>query len=52
MILGFKPQEHNLGVGAAGVEGGKVKAEADQDMERSPSKTERASEINQDITGD
>lgn len=52
MMLGFKLQEHNLSTGAAGVEDGKVKAEGDQDMGRSPSKTERASERNQDITED
>lgn len=52
MMLGFKLQEHNLSTGAAGVEDGKVKAEVDQDMGRSPSKTERVSERNQDITED
>jgi len=52
MMLGLKPQEHNLGAGAAGMEDGKVKAEVDRDMERSPSKTERAGVRNQDIAED
>lgn len=52
MMLGFKLQEPNLSAGAAGVEDGKTKPEVDQDMERIPSKTETASERNQDITED
>lgn len=44
MMLGFKFEEHNVSAGLAVVEGGEIKAEADQDMEKSPSKTGRASE--------
>lgn len=52
MMLGFKFQEHSLSSGPAVVEDGEIKAEVDQDMEKSASKTERASERNQEITDD
>lgn len=52
MMLGFKFQEHSLSAGPAVVEDGEMKAEVDQDMEKSTSKTERASERNQEITDD
>lgn len=52
MMLGFKFQEHSLSSGPAVVEDGEIKAEVDQDMEKCASKTERASERNQEITDD
>lgn len=50
MMLGFKFQEHNLSAGPAAVKDGEIKGEVDQDMEKSASKTERASERHQEIT--
>lgn len=50
MMLGFEFQEHNLSAGPAAVKDGEIKGEVDQDMEKSASKTERASERHQEIT--
>lgn len=50
IMLGFKFEEHNLSAGPAVMEDGEIKAESDQDMEKSPSKTGRASERYQEIT--
>lgn len=42
----------DISAGPAVVEDGEIKAEVDQDMEKSPSKTGRASERNKKITDD
>lgn len=52
MMLGFKFKEHNLSAGPAVMEDGEINAEVDQNMSKSPSKTGRANERNQEITDD